>query len=94
MKTPFFWGGGGAYSCELYASRQLTFIIKVGRKAKIRNLYNQVPHLTGKCKWESDKNTRINNKQERQEVRPFLSGDHKAAKNRQDSITKTNMKHK
>ena len=28
------------------------------------------------------------------EVSPFPAGDHKAARNRQDSITKTKMKHK
>ena len=32
--------------------------------------------------------------QESQEVSPFPAGDHKAARNRQDSITKTNMTHK
>ena len=29
-----------------------------------------------------------------QEASPFLAGDHKAAMNRQDSITKTNLTHK
>ena len=28
------------------------------KKAKIRNTYNQIPHLTQDTKWESDKNTR------------------------------------
>ena len=32
--------------------------IKVSKKAKIRNRYNQVPHLTHDTTWESDKNTR------------------------------------
>ena len=32
-------------------------VIKV-KKAKTRNLYNQVPHLTQDTIWESDKNTR------------------------------------
>ena len=31
---------------------------KVKKKAKIRNRYNQVPHLTRDTIWESDKNTR------------------------------------
>ena len=45
--------------------------------------------------WESDNNTRKDNPQESQEVSPFPAGDHRTAKNRQDSsITKTNMKHK
>ena len=30
--------------------------IKVRKKAKIRNRYNQVPHLTQDTIWESDKN--------------------------------------
>ena len=44
---------------------------------------------------QSEKNTRKCNTQESQEVSPFQIGarDHKAARNRQDSITKTNMKH-
>ena len=39
-------------------------------------------------------NTRRHNIQERQEVSPFPAGDHKAARNRQDSITTINKKHK
>ena len=39
-------------------------IIKVERKAKIRNQYNQVPHLTRDTikLWESDKNRKHNTK--------------------------------
>ena len=66
--------------------------IKVKRRAKIRNQYNQVPHLTWDTIWESDKNTRKHNTQESQEVSPFRAGDHKAARKTQDSIIKTNMK--
>ena len=46
--------------------------------------------------WQSDKNTRKCNTQESPGVSPFPAGarDHKAASNRKDSITKTNMKHK
>ena len=43
---------------------------------KIRNRYNQVPHLTHDTTWESDKN-KI--KHHKQEVSPFPAGDHKAA---------------
>ena len=39
---------------------------------------------------ESDKNTRKHPKQESQEDNPFLTGDHKAARNIQHSIAKTN----
>ena len=38
--------------------------------------------------------TRKHNTQESQEVSPYPAGDHKAARNRQDSKTKTNMKNK
>ena len=38
--------------------------IKVGMKAKIKNRYNQVPHLTRNTIWESDKNTRKHHTQE------------------------------
>ena len=58
---------------------------KLRKNAKIRNWYNQVPHLTQDITWESDKNTRKHLTQESQEVSPFPAGDHKAATNRQDS---------
>ena len=38
---------------------------------------------------ESDNNTRKHHIQERQEVSPFQAGSHKAARNRQDSMTDT-----
>ena len=51
--------------------------IKVSKGAKIRNQYNQVPHLT------QDTNGKVTNSQldttnESQEVSPFPAGDHKA----------------
>ena len=60
--------------------------LKVKMKAKIRNRYNQLPHLTRDTIWESDRNTRKHHSQESQDVSPFPAGDHKAARNRQDSI--------
>ena len=67
-------------------------VVKV-KKAKIRNQYNQVPHLTWDTIWESNKNTRKHHTQESQEVSPSPVGDHKAAGKRQDNIlSKTNMK--
>ena len=66
--------------------------MKVSKKAKIRNQYNQVPHLTQDTTWESDKNTRKHHIQECQEVSPFPAGDHKAAMNGQESMA--NTKHK
>ena len=52
--------------------------IRVRKRAKIRNLYNQAPHLT------QDTNGKITTSQlyityESQEVSPFTAGDHKAS---------------
>ena len=54
---------------------------KVSKGAKIRNRYNQVPHLT------QDTNVKVTISQldttnEKQEVSPFPAGDHKAQINR------------
>ena len=49
---------------------------------KIRNLDNQVQHLTQDTTWESDKNTRKHQIRESQEVSPFPAGDHKPTMNR------------
>ena len=56
-------------------------IMKISKSAKIRNRFNQVPHLT------QDPNGKITNSQldttnESQEVSPFPAGDHKAHMNR------------
>ena len=53
--------------------------MKVRKRAKIRNRYNQVPHLT------QDTNGKVTTSQlditnESQEVSPFPAGDHKAPK--------------
>ena len=69
---------------------------KVSKDAKIRNRYNQVPHLT------QDTNGKVTNSQldttnESQEVSPFPAGDHKAHINRRahrHSKHKTDQKHK
>ena len=65
-------------------------ILEVSKGAKIRNRYNQVPHLT------QDTNGKVTNSQldttsERQEVSPFLAGDHKAHFNRR---AQRHFKHK
>ena len=52
---------------------------KVGKKAKIWNRYDQVPHMTQDTVLESDKNTKKHQIQESQEVSPFPAGDYKAA---------------
>ena len=55
--------------------------VKVRKRAKIRNRYNQAPHLT------KDTNGKVTTSQlditkESQEVSPFQADDHKASTNR------------
>ena len=60
---------------------------KVSKGAKIRNRYNQVPHLThGKVT-----NSQLDTTNESPEVSPFPAGDHKAHINRR---TQRHSKHK
>ena len=64
--------------------------MKVGKGAKIRNRYNQVPHMT------QDTNGKVTNSQldttnESHEVSPFPAGDHKAHINRR---SQRHSKHK
>ena len=40
-----------------YKIKHETFSSKEGKWAKIRNRYNQVPHLTQDTTWESNQNT-------------------------------------
>ena len=68
--------------------------MKVSKKANIRNQYNHVPHLTQDTILESDINTRKHRTQESQEASPFKIGDQKVARNRHDSIAKTNTNNK
>ena len=68
----------------------LGFLRKVRKRAKIRNRYNQVPHLT------QDTNGKVTNSQldianEIQEVSHFPAGDHKASI---DSLARKHNKHK
>ena len=64
---------------------------KVSKGAKIRNRYNQVPHLT------QDTNGKVTNSQlyttnKSQEVSPFPAGDHKAQINRRaQKLTNTRL---
>ena len=74
------------YYSTIHAIELIYFLIKVKKKAQIRNRYNQVPHLTRDTIWESDKTHRNITVHS-----PFPAGDHKAARNRQDSIIKTNV---
>ena len=68
--------------------------MEVKKRAKIRDLFIQVPQLTRDTIRESDKNTRKHHTQESQEVSPFHPGDHCFARNRKASMIKTNMEHK
>ena len=71
-------------------------IINVSKGAKIRNRFNQVPHLDQGYQWESDRLT-VDTTNESKEVSPFPTGDHKAHKNRRaqrHSKHKTELKHK
>ena len=76
---------GNKRDIEQSPDRNSHDILKVEREVNIRNRHNQVLHLT---------KTQENATQESQEVSHYQAGDHKAARNRQDSITKTNMKHR
>ena len=51
-------------------------VYKVRENAKIRNRYNQIPHLTQDAMCECDKKTK--NMTKSQKVSPFPTGDHKA----------------
>ena len=67
---------------------------KVRKKAKTRNRCDLIPHLTKDTILDSDKSTRKHHKQESQEVSPFPAGDHKAARNIQDSMANYKRIHK
>ena len=54
---------------------------KVNKGAKIRNRYNQVPHLTQDTNGKA-KNSEFDTTNENQEFSPFSAGDHKALINR------------
>ena len=54
---------------------------KVSKGAKIRNQYNQIPHLTQDTNWKVT-NSQFDTTNESQEVSLFQAGDHKAHINR------------
>ena len=69
---------------------------KVSKGAKIRNRYNQVPHLTQATNGKVT-NSQLDTTNESQEVSPFPAGDHKAHINRRaqrHSKHKIEKKHK
>ena len=53
----------------------------------IKNRCNQVLHLTWDTIWESDNNMINHDTHDSQEASPFGAGDHKAERNRKDSLT-------
>ena len=70
--------------------------VKVSKGAKIRNRYNQVPHLTQYINGKVTK-SQLDTTNESQEVSPFPAGDHKAHINRhaqRHSKRKTEKKNK
>ena len=54
---------------------------KISKGAKIRNRYNQVPHLTHNTNGNAT-NSQLDTTNDSQEVGPFPAGDHKAHLNR------------
>ena len=63
----------GMLNTKFDIKQDCTVIRKVKKKAKIRNRYNEVPHLTQDTIVESDKNTRKHHEQASQEVSSFLA---------------------
>ena len=62
-------------------TRTLLKLYKVSKGAKIRDRYNQVPHLTQNTNWKVT-TSQLDIINESQEVSPFPAGDHKASINR------------
>ena len=64
---------------KIFTQAEIRAIVSKG--AKIRNRYNQVPHLTQDTNGKVT-NSRLDTTNESQEVSPFPAGDHKAHINR------------
>ena len=62
--------------------KKLCMMLIEKEKAKIRNRYNQVQHLTQDTMHMGKWKTRKHRTQENQEVSPLPTGDHRAAVNR------------
>ena len=76
--------------CLTLALATHTKKIKVSKGAKIRNRYNQVPHLTQDTNGKMT-NSQLDTTNESQEVSPFPAGDHKVHINR---CAQRHIKHK
>ena len=61
--------------CQKETTSSFSYL-KVRKRAKIRNRYNQAPHLTER------ESSLLDITNESQEVSPFPTGDHKASINR------------
>ena len=70
--------------------RMVELLNKVSKDARIKNRYNQVPHLTQDTNGEVT-NSQLDTTNESQAVNPFPAGDHKAHINRH---TQRHIKHK
>ena len=77
------------WALVLYDAESVTSF-KVSTGAKIRNHYNQVPHLTPDTHGKAT-NSQLDTINESQEVSPFPAGDHKAHINRRAQM---HSKHK
>ena len=69
------------FGCIKDNDKEICLILQVRKRAKIKNRYNQAPHLAQAT------NGKVTTSQpditcERQEVSPFQAGDHKASTNR------------
>ena len=67
--------------CKYDGERVIFQLTKVGKGAKIRNRFNQVPHLTQNTNGKVT-NSQLDTTNESQEISPFPAGDHKAQSNR------------
>ena len=72
--------GNMSFGCTSH-NLDMREIFKVSKGAKIRNRYNQVPHLTQDTK-KKVTNSQLDTTNGNQEVSPFPAGDHKAHINR------------
>ena len=59
----------------------MSVVMKIRKRAKIRNRHNQAPHLTQDTNGKVT-TSQLDIKNESQEVSPFPVGDHKASTNR------------
>ena len=80
------------FSCSTHLSVKLHLLIIVSKGAKIRNRYNQVPHLTQDTKGKVT-NSEFDTKNESQEVSAIPSVDHKAHINRRTQANAIQKKH-